>query len=80
MIRLGAMVTTPDGPGRVVDRDRDAVHGEALVQLDSGTIMDTTHGAWFPVTELTVTGFDPYVMVWWGQRRVRASDVPATLN
>lgn len=78
MIRLGATVATPDGPGVVVDRV--AAHGEALVRLDSGTEMDTTHGAWFPFAEISATGFDADALVWWGQRQVRASAVPATLN
>lgn len=78
MIRLGATVTTPDGTGTVVDRV--TAHSEALVRLNSGSALDTTHGAWFPVAEINETGFDADAMVWWGQRKVQASAIPSALN
>lgn len=72
MPRLGAVVDSPDGSGVVADRD--ATYGEALVRLNEGSPFDTSHGRWYPIDNLTVTGFDPDAMVWWGQRRVRASE------
>lgn len=73
-LRLGAIVTCPDGPGTVVDRSA----GQSLVRLETGTVLDTTHGQWWPDTELTVTGYDPEAMVWRGQRVVPAGDIERT--
>lgn len=75
MLRLGATVEGPDGSGVVVARD--VTYGEALVKLEAGTVLDTTHGRWTPSGLLTVTGFNPDAWVWFGQRQVPASDIPS---
>ena len=71
---LGATVTTPVGSGVVTDRDMS--YAAALVRLDRGTVLDTTHGQWWPFVELTVTGFDPDASVWFATRMVPASEIP----
>lgn len=70
--RLGATVNTPVGPGVVTDRDR--AYGEALIKLESGSELDTSHGQWWPISDLTVTGYDPDAMVWRGARFERAGE------
>lgn len=69
--RLGATVNTPDGTGTVTDR----AHGEALVKLDGGSLLDTTHGRWYAFGLVTVTGFNGDAMVYYGCRIRRASEV-----
>ena len=71
MPRLGATVSTPDGTGTVTDR----ADGEALVKLDSGSIMEITHGCWYPFDVVTVTGFNGDAMVYYGCRIRRASEI-----
>lgn len=68
--KLGNTVITPAGPGTVTDR----ADGEALVRMESGTILDTSHGQWWSEKELTVTGHNPDALVWRGARMKRAGD------
>lgn len=72
-LRKGSVVFTPKGRGVVTDRD--AGFGESLVQLDSGSELDTSHGEWFPDGVLAVAGFRPAAMVWSGPRLVPARDL-----
>jgi len=74
MPRLGATVTTPRGTGVVTDRDNYDNHPEVLVRLpESDDDLAATHGQWFDVANVTVTGFDPSALVWSGPRMVPAA-------
>lgn len=72
-LRKGSVVFTPKGRGVVTDHDTG--FGESLVQLDSGSELDTSHGQWFPDGVIQVCGFRPGAMVWSGPRLVPASDL-----
>lgn len=74
MPRLGAVVTTPNGSGVVTDRD--PAYGSALVRLKEGDEFDQSHGQWFAIEQITVTGYDPDALVWYITRQVPASQVP----
>ena len=70
-LQRGSRVTTGTTPlGTVVDLDSNAQ--EALVQYDTGSLMETLHGRWHPMASLTVTGHDPDALVYTptGGRRV----------
>lgn len=70
-MRKGSVVFTPRGRGVLVDHCQD----EWLVRLDSGSILDTTHGQWFPERVLVPTGgFRPNALVWWANAMVPASE------
>lgn len=58
-MQKGNLVTTPDGPGVVVDIDRG--YAEAAVKLPN-----KPHHLWYPLAALTVTGHDPDALVWVG--------------
>lgn len=68
MLRLGSVVFTPRGRGVVSDRDQ----GQSLVRLDRGSVVDTTHGQWFPDSILAPCGFRPDAEVWFAGRIVPA--------
>lgn len=68
---LGDTVRTITGATGVV-ADRDMSYREALVRMDHGTELDTTHGQWTPFAELEITGHDATAMVWRGSRMVTA--------
>jgi hypothetical protein len=71
---LGDRVLTPEGKGTITDRDM--TYNEALVKLDDGSsILDTTHGRWYPFNELAVIGHDNTAQVWSGQRQVPAEQI-----
>lgn len=72
-MRLGNTVDSPAGPGVVTDRD--AACGAALVKLESGDVLDTTHGRWFAEGDLIVTGYDADAVVWRGLWRVPAGEL-----
>ena len=74
-LRKGARVQTLAGPGTVTDH----AHGESLVQLDTGSELDRSHGRWIADQQLTVTGFDPDALVWTLARRVPAGTLPPSL-
>lgn len=78
MPQLGSTVDSPNGAGVVVDRV--AADREVLVRLRSGTVLDTTHGQWWPIDRITVTGFNADAWVWWGQRVVPAGTIPERLR
>ena len=71
MLRLGSVVFTPKGRGVVSDRCTAAA--ESLVRLDRGSVLDTTHGQWFPDSILAPCGFRPDAEVWFAGRIVPAS-------
>lgn len=73
VVRLGSTVDSPAGPGVVTDRD--TADGAALVTLESGDMLDTTHGRWFAEGDLIVTGYNADAMVWRGLRHVRAGEL-----
>ena len=69
-LRKGSRVLCPAGRGTVIDMTA----GQSLVKLDTGTVLDTTHGQWWEDVRLAVIGFDPDVMVSYANRMVPASD------
>lgn len=74
MPRRGAVVDTPNGAGVVVDCD--PAYGSALVRMREGSELDRSHGLWFAVEQITVTGFDPGALVWYITRQVPARQAP----
>lgn len=61
----GDRVSTPNGGGVITDVSLS--YREALVRLDNGTFLDTTHGQWTEFADMTRAGFDPDASVWFGQ-------------
>lgn len=73
-IRRGSTVHVPGVGEGVVS---DMADGGALVRLSTGSVLDTTHGQWWPCEVLEVTGFDPDALVWYITRQIPARDLPS---
>lgn len=69
----GDVVSTDQGMGVVTDVIEN--YREALVRMDDGTFLDTTHGKWMPFICMARMGFDGDASVWRGQRVCTASDL-----
>lgn len=76
-ITQGSVVDVP-GLGRGVVADVDRAYGECLVRfyvtpVDGGWL-DTEHGRWFPMGQVSFHGFDREAQVWYANRTCRAGD------
>lgn len=71
----GNVVTTNENTTGVIT-DYDSYAPAVLVRLSEGSELDTSHGRWYGLNEITGTvGFDADAKVWFAGRMTRAGDV-----